>query len=250
MSAGDGTMTRQILSAVPEDDAEAIIGRFELQIGTTRIPVEARVPAGAVRTRDLLPLLGGLADLFADRAAARACAAGRPPSCRAGCGACCHQAVPVSASEALFIAQLIATMPEPRRGVLKERFAAARARIAKSGLMARRDRLGGEEVAAFGLSYFGLGIACPFLEDGSCSIHPVRPLACREYLVTSPAPRCAAPSAESIDMLPLEASLSRALRNYEREAGWTLLSLALDFTCDEPAARPAPEILAGLLARL
>jgi Fe-S-cluster containining protein len=34
---------------------------------------------------------------------------------------------------------------------------------------------------------------CPFLEDESCSIHPDRPLVCREYLVTSPAELCAGP---------------------------------------------------------
>ncbi len=41
--------------------------------------------------------------------------------------------------------------------------------------------------------YFHLGIACPFLEDESCSIHADRPISCREYLVTSPAVNCADP---------------------------------------------------------
>src|SRR3954447_24942564 len=46
--------------------------------------------------------------------------------------------------------------------------------------------------------YFALGMACPFLEDESCSIHPDRPIACREYLVTSPAENCSHPSAETV----------------------------------------------------
>jgi hypothetical protein len=36
--------------------------------------------------------------------------------------------------------------------------------------------------------YFLQGVACPFLEAESCGIHPDRPLACREYLVTSRRP--------------------------------------------------------------
>jgi hypothetical protein len=51
--------------------------------------------------------------------------------------------------------------------------------------------------------YFEPAIACPFLEDESCSIHPDRPLACREYLVSSPASACAHPSPESIERVDL-----------------------------------------------
>ena len=50
-----------------------------------------------------------------------------------------------------------------------------------------------EERTELAYEYFKHGIACPFLEDESCSIHPDRPMACREYLVSSPAENCRAP---------------------------------------------------------
>lgn len=43
-----------------------------------------------------------------------------------------------------------------------------------------------------------LGVACPFLEKESCSIHRDRPLVCREYLVTSPPAACAEPGSGQI----------------------------------------------------
>jgi hypothetical protein len=61
------------------------------------------------------------------------------------------------------------------------------------------------------LSYFRLGIACPFLEDESCSIHADRPVACREYLVTSPAEACAQPTPQTVRMIRLPLQVSHAL---------------------------------------
>jgi Fe-S-cluster containining protein len=42
--------------------------------------------------------------------------------------------------------------------------------------------------------YWSLKIACPFLEDESCSIYADRPMICREYHVTTPVGYC-----ESLD---------------------------------------------------
>ncbi len=60
----------------------------------------------------------------------------------------------------------------------------------------------GNAAAAFGKikrRYFSLGIACPFLENESCGIHPERPMVCREYHVTSPAELCARLYDENVD---------------------------------------------------
>jgi Fe-S-cluster containining protein len=69
------------------------------------------------------------------------------------------------------------------------------------------------KLADLAMRYFRQGIACPFLENESCSIHESRPLACREYLVTSPAENCSAPSAETIRMVDVFLKPSRSLRN-------------------------------------
>ena len=91
-----------------------------------------------------------------------------------------------------------------------------------------------------GLDYFRLGLACPFLEDESCSIHEVRPIACREYLVTTPAEHCANPSAETVRCVPLPGKASEALRKTGEAAGapWVPLSLALDWAEGHPETLP------------
>ena len=107
-------------------------------------------------------------------------------SCRAGCGACCRQVVPITETEARHVRDLVEAMPEPRRQQIRERFAAGRQRLEDAGLLEtfQHPTEIPDRVAA-GMEYFRLGIACPFLEDESCSIHPDRPLSCREYLVAN-----------------------------------------------------------------
>ncbi len=65
-------------------------------------------------------------------------------------------------------------------------------------------------------AYFALGVPCPFLEDESCSIHPERPLVCREYLVTSPAELCAGPEQEGVTPVPVP-KVSMAARGLQDE---------------------------------
>ena len=101
---------------------------------------------------------------------------------------------PLALPEARRIRDLVEGLPEPRRTRVKERFAAARARLADAGLLASLEgpqTVGPRETLQHGEAYFALGVACPFLEDESCSIYEERPLICREYVVVSPPERCA-----------------------------------------------------------
>ncbi len=178
---------------------------FSLKVGGRHVGVEADVPVGPIRLADLLPALHPLANALVEAAEAEAEAQGRAISCRAGCGACCRQPVPIAAAEAVALAELVQAMPEERRTRVVERFEAGLARLAEAGLLdAMRTAPGiadADARQALARAYFRLGIACPFLEDESCSIHRDRPLSCREYLVTSPAEACADPRADTIDLV-------------------------------------------------
>lgn len=226
-------------------------GRVTLVLGGEAVDFELTVPAGRASIEDLLPIFHGLSDLMGDRAMARAAAAGQTLSCKAGCGACCSQLVPVSASEALALAHLVAAMPQPRQAQVRARFDAVLRALAEAGLL---DRLSGEgDLRDLGMDYFRLGLACPFLENQSCSIHPDRPTSCREYLVTSPAAACAAPTATTIDLLPLDGDPSRALLKAEAAIGWSPLVMALTLEDqDGPSGRElsGPELLGELLRGL
>lgn len=226
-------------------------GRVTLVLGGEAVDFELTVPAGPASIEDLLPIFHGLSDLMGDRAIARAAASGETLSCKAGCGACCRQLVPVSASEAQALAHLVAAMPQPRQAQVRARFDVVLGALAEAGLL---DRLSDEgDLRGLGMDYFRLGLACPFLEEESCSIHPDRPTSCREYLVTSPAAACAAPTPTTIDLLPLDGDPSRALLKAEAVIGWSPLVLALtleDQTGPSGRELPGPELLGDLLRGL
>ena len=230
-----------------------------LMIGDEPVELELVVPDGPITVEETLPILQGLANLFVDRGVAVAEAAGRTISCRAGCGACCRQIVPISASEARALARLVDEMAEPRRSAVRERFEAALSTLDAGGLLATIDRVreeAADDAGTLGMDYFHAGIACPFLEDESCSIHPDRPLACRQYLVTSPPGNCKSPAAETIEMVALSGRPSRALAVAERSAtgiGWMPLVYAIRFADRTPAPPPtrtAADILRDVMGRL
>lgn len=94
----------------------------------------------------LLPLLDGYAELdgFLTEDIARS---GRAPACLEGCACCCSQPIPVTPPEVMAIALHLNRSGYP----------------AKSPLPPPAD--------------------CVFLQNGGCSIYPVRPIACRRYIV-------------------------------------------------------------------
>lgn len=115
-----------------------------------------------------------------------------------------------------------------------------------------RDDWSPSDIETIGLEYFHLGVACPFLEDESCSIHADRPLTCREYLVTSPAGNCANPNRDNIDQVPLPLKVWPAMTRLDppkagsRFARWVPLIGLFEWQAEnrEPAVeRPGPEVL-------
>jgi hypothetical protein len=105
------------------------------------------------------------------------------------------------------------------------------------------------------LSYFRAGVPCPFLEDESCSIHPNRPLACREYLVTSPAANCDNRTAGAVKCVPIPARVGSAVRSIDKttSSGWVPLVLALEWAGrhgEDRPVRPGPDWLRELLEKI
>jgi len=231
-------------------------------IGSCKIHMSVGVPAGPSRVDDFLPLLQILSDKVVAAAENDAQERGKCISCQKGCGACCRQLVPLSPADARHLAQLVAELPEPRKSEIVARFAAARRQLEEAGVWQKlndRRNWPEAEVSVLGLDYFRLGIACPFLEDESCSIHRERPLTCREYLVTSPAQNCSDPSADSIECLPLPAKVwlsaarSESNANNERYLNWIPLIQVLDWAAQQPPLppeKPGPELLRELIEGL
>jgi len=243
----------------PGETPEFATAAFEIGWRGRKIEAEAAIPTGTVRPRVLLPLVQQLATAIVGLAEAAVRDRGKEVTCRAGCGACCRQLVPVTATEAHHLRDLIDAMPEPRRSVVRERFAAGREHLDEAGFTdAVRGAADAPNRLALGRAYFLLGIACPFLEDESCSIHPDRPLACREYLVTSPAENCRASSDEGIRKVLLPARPMPAFASLDgpTPAGgvrWVALLLApewADANPEPPANEPGIDLFARFMASL
>jgi Fe-S-cluster containining protein len=160
------------------------------------------VPRGASRLLDLLPATREIANQEAQANIDHSRGEGKDISCRAGCGACCRQAVVISAVEAKSLAELVATLPAERQKVIRNRFADGIRRLEEGGVLDAAEAKGNRypvardqgdikaTLADLGQRYFRLKVACPFLENESCGIYEQRPAVCRQYHVTSPAENC------------------------------------------------------------
>ena len=185
-----------------------------------KIECRAQLPEGPVRPQVLLPVLQDLSNALTEIALRNAEQAGQTVSCRAGCGACCRQLVPISAVEAEALVAWLGEQPEERQAVLHERFRQTAARLEESGIAAeiraiRWKRPDRESADQLGLRYFALGMACPFLEEEQCTIHAIRPLRCREYLVVSSPEHCANPAGKEIEGIRPPVLLSRIVSRWD-----------------------------------
>lgn len=247
--AADGTAAdAPTNAAIPMQTANVT-----LRVGGKRVAFRFDVPSIPIESTSLLPLFRSITDTLVEVAAEETRARGLSISCRKGCGACCRQLVPVSEMEVIAIRRLVASLPEPRRATVIERFEHGVARLGDAGLvetLRHPESVDAEKAEQVGLDYFAQGVACPFLDDESCSIHAERPLACREYLVTSPASHCAHPSSDRVQCVPVPAKPSRAVRRIDSEQApdfepWIPMILALDW----PVAERSPQNGTSMVAR-
>jgi Fe-S-cluster containining protein len=234
---------------------ETISVNVELAGPEWRLRTTLSVPSEPIALKELLPLFMSFADAVVGATAQTVEQSGEKISCKKGCGACCRQLVPISETEARWLRALLDRLPSARQNEIRERFAAARRRLAEAGLLEKllhpEDWRKGEG-GPIAMEYFHLGIACPFLENEACSIHSDRPLKCREYLVTSPAENCRRPGADNIKLVELPFQMWTAAARLDhglpgnREIRWLPLILALEWTdahAEQPECRPAHETL-------
>lgn len=240
-----------------EPIAEAVI---PLTISGRKLRFNVSVPKRDMRVYEAMPVFHSLCDTVVGVALQSIADAGKTVSCAPGCGACCRQVVPISRSEALYLRQCLATLPMERQETLRGRFADACGSFESAGMLDPLRTvdtiLDRQERQDLGMRYFSLGISCPFLENGSCSIYPWRPMACREYLVTSPAHACASPSSSTIALVPLPAKPSNLLFRFDDGTGlgrtvWRPLTLLHDpEVLDDPQnfpLLPGPRLVENFL---
>jgi Fe-S-cluster containining protein len=244
-----------------KEKLEWVSGAIGLNIGGRQLQMELAVPSTPIHPKRMLPIFQQMTNSFVDIAVQEENDEGRSISCKAGCGACCRQLVPISEIEARNLSDLVASMPEPRQSEIRGRFDRAIKRLEEIEMLEPLrdpDRYADQTVEDMGLAYFHAGIPCPFLEEESCSIHPDRPLACREYIVTSPPENCASPTPETIRRIKIPAKLSNAVIRLSKQGEsrfipYVPMILALEWSGnnpDEMPLQPGTEALKRVLENL
>jgi Fe-S-cluster containining protein len=229
--------------------AAMVQANFSLPVGGAMLHVNVTVPAARTTLTQILPVLQNLDGALAGRVAQEAEAAGTPISCGPRCGACCRQMVPVSVFEAEALAEWMKKLPGDQRAALERRFHQALMALRDAGLIEKMLSedwvVRGELVTELAIDYFRARVPCPFLENESCSIHAMRPLSCREYLVTSPPEFCKDPATQPVRGVQLPLKLSRALyamgRTLEQDPrGWIPLVFLVAWA--KSGARPGDRV--------
>ena len=255
------------MDAQPSAPPETVSVEFSLAWGDEQITATAEVPAGRTNLTQLLPILQALDSSLVGAAASEAVAAGRTISCKAGCGACCRQLVPISIFEAEALTTWVRTLPATTQQEIAQRFDQTLRKLAAGGILERLVASGkefwdpeNEAHKSLSVDYHYQRVPCPFLVDESCSIHPIRPLICREYLVTSPPEHCVDPATLQTEMVPLPIRLMPALNQIGAEVenntrGW--IPLVFLFAWMKAEAHPGekvsgtgPEVLHNFLSRI
>ena len=197
------------------DPAELVDVEFSLQLGSGSMRSKLPVPSGEVTLTELLPILQNFTSGIAQHAAGRMAQQGQPVTCGPRCAACCYQLVPISPFEAEGLAQWIRSLPAEQQHALAARFYRALRALQEHGVLAKLTpqmfALTADEMKQIGIEYFQAAVPCPFLEEENCSIHPIRPLVCREYMVVSPPIHCAEPGHRSVLGVSLPVRPSNAL---------------------------------------
>lgn len=225
------------------------------------IKAEIPIPTEPVRSIELLPVLQQFTDSVVDISVNHIIQSGKSVSCKSGCAACCRQLVRVTESEAYLLYELIETMPKKRRNAIWERFDEAIDILEELELIMPLEDINDmtiEENRELDEKYFNLKIPCPFLEKETCSIYHNRPLACREYLVTSPAENCSNPFDNVIERVQVAGSISVAAARideslnstYVRQVPLILAPVLAEESLDESEVRIASDMLRKVFLRI
>ncbi|HRI38026.1 MAG TPA: YkgJ family cysteine cluster protein [Nitrospira sp.] len=194
--------------------------RFEISLNTSagQITTAVDVPTGFVPITSIVPLMRRLGEEAHALEIARVGEQGRVPSCQKGCAACCRMLVPLSAPEAFAIREWVHSRPVEQQRRIVARFTEIKVRLLSKGIWQQLSELCGasdacsdEMVDEVNHRYYALRLACPFLEEESCTIYDERPAACRELLVTSPADRCEDLIANPVETIPAPMRISTVL---------------------------------------
>lgn len=224
---------------------EWVTGKIGITIQDQPLNFEVTVPAKPVKLTRMLPVFHKMTNTMVGLGIDAAKLNGQEVSCKAGCGACCRQPVPITEAEVFQLAALVERMDEPERLAVEQKFDNAvkhfdnidwfeKVSKCAAAAMDGQTEEAQKKLVELVHQYFTEGISCPFLKNDACSIHEWRPMACREYLVTSPAEFCDDPdpiNIKKVEMLFQPSKVVSKISSTGNFAGEGIITLikALEF---------------------
>ncbi|MCP4451810.1 MAG: YkgJ family cysteine cluster protein [Planctomycetes bacterium] len=191
-------------SAQSEMTVSRIISVFGVQ---KNISIQILDPEA--RLSDLVPLARALTDAMVSEAIDRSRQLGKRVVCDRKCAACCSYLVPLSIPEVIHLHDEVQSFsPEQSREFWENSLSVA-TRLLEGDSSEAVD--GESSLDAVGEWYSDKQVACPFLEQDLCAIYDHRPLACREHLVTTPAPACSPEAVGHVEKPELPCSVLEAI---------------------------------------
>jgi len=236
-----------ILPVNTSPDNEQVTYNLRFRLDGKEFQGRMCISAEPMRIADFLPVIQSFSNVLIYAAAQQMEKKGLKITCRIGCNACCRQVIPISESEAVYLAELVKSMPSQKQIEVRRRFQETINKLEESGHLQQSRRIKNLEKVQpehrLQLEKSRQQIPCPFLENECCMIYPQRPMICREYLVTSPSSHCYDQGQKKIDRVPLPAQLSSILIRLGDGVGkdrmrWLPIELALEWTKqNQPTAR-------------
>lgn len=206
-------------------------------------PARVAIPDIPLGLADLVPPMQKLCDGIVALAIERERRNGETVSCHKGCeqGLCCCQLVPLSPPEVFFLCAVLQTLSPQKRERFEASFRKIRDAMDRAGITEKIRKIETtDEHQVIAYDYFRLGLSCPFLEEGACAIHPIRPFACREYNILSPSALCADPFKKGIRKVKIPRSMTTATARlaaelYRRDPILVPMPFALEWAAENEA---------------
>ena len=189
-------------------DEEMTVSSTVSVLGNSR-PLSVKIHEPYARLSDLVPLARAVSDLMVQETIDHSGRLGKTVVCTKKCSTCCRYLVPVSIPEAICIYDEIQSLPpDASQEFWDDSLAAARQLLEEGSCSRPHD---GATLKDVGQWYSDKEVTCPFLKNDLCAIYALRPLACREHLVTTPASHCRPETVESAEKPDLGCSVLEAL---------------------------------------
>ena len=198
------------LHTAPNDGDHSIID-CTLDVNGRPLQLSIAVQAGPARLSDIVPLAQAVSDRLCGGVIESLSDDDCQVPCRKGCCCCCDYLVSLSMPEVYFLQLEMERWDADRRHAVLSDCLVAANKILSADNLSRYQIADGGNLAEINAWYGTLGVSCPFLTGDSCSIYGIRPLACREHLVTSPPQFCKPGQAQDGELVTMPVSILEAL---------------------------------------